>query len=240
MHIGGTSLAGIAPNVDGLRRRCCPTSSRCRGTTPRRSARRSSALGRGPGRGVLLRADHRRRRGVRRRRPATSRGRAQVCRETGVLFVADEVITGFGRTGEWFASTRWGLEPDLVTCAKGITSGYLPLGAVIAAPSVWEPFFAEGAGMFRHGYTYSGHAAVAAAAIANLDIMEQRRTPGACGRAGGTARRGAPPARRPRAGERGPRRHRRARGRAARPRAAAPPTPGCSAASCRRAARTAS
>jgi adenosylmethionine-8-amino-7-oxononanoate aminotransferase len=94
-----------------------------------------------------------------------------VCRETGVLFVADEVITGFGRTGEWFASTRWGLDPDLVTCAKGITSGYLPLGAVLVAPAVWGPFFAEGAGMFRHGYTYSGHAAVAAAALANLDLM---------------------------------------------------------------------
>ena len=88
-----------------------------------------------------------------------------------MLFVADEVITGFGRTGDWFASTRWGLDPDLVTCAKGITSGYLPLGAVLVAPNVWGPFFAEGAGMFRHGYTYSGHAAVAAAGLANLDIM---------------------------------------------------------------------
>ena len=97
----------------------------------------------------------------------------KVCKEAGVLFVADEVITGFGRTGEWFASGRWDLAPDLMTCAKGITSGYLPLGAVIAAPSVWEPFFAEGAGMWRHGYTYSGHAAAAAAASANLDIMER-------------------------------------------------------------------
>ncbi len=97
----------------------------------------------------------------------------RVCREAGVVFIADEVITGFGRTGDWFASTRWNLEPDIVTCAKGITSGYLPLGAVIAAPMVWEPFFAEGAGMWRHGYTYSGHAAVAAAAIANLDIVER-------------------------------------------------------------------
>ncbi|MEX1264742.1 MAG: aminotransferase class III-fold pyridoxal phosphate-dependent enzyme [Actinomycetota bacterium] len=99
----------------------------------------------------------------------------RVCRDAGVLFIADEVITGFGRTGEWFASTRWNLEPDLVTCAKGITSGYLPLGAVIAAPTVWEPFYAEGAGMWRHGYTYSGHAAVAAAAIANLDIVEREQ-----------------------------------------------------------------
>ena len=55
-----------------------------------------------------------------------------ICRDSGVLFVADEVITGFGRTGAWFASTRWGLEPDLITCAKGLTSGYLPMGAVVA------------------------------------------------------------------------------------------------------------
>jgi adenosylmethionine-8-amino-7-oxononanoate aminotransferase len=97
----------------------------------------------------------------------------QVCRETGVLFVADEVITGFGRTGVWFASARWNLDPDLLTCAKGITSGYLPLGAVIASPRVWEPFYAPRAGMFRHGYTYTGHASVSAAALANLDIIER-------------------------------------------------------------------
>ena len=67
-----------------------------------------------------------------------------VCRETGVLFVADEVITGFGRCGAWFASGRWELEPDIITCAKGITSGYLPMGAVIAAPWIAEPFWARG------------------------------------------------------------------------------------------------
>jgi len=104
----------------------------------------------------------------------------QICRETGVLFVADEVITGFGRCGDWFASTRWGLEPDILTCAKGITSGYLPMGAVLAAPRVWESFWAEGAGMWRHGYTYSGHASVAAAALANLDIIRREDL---CGRA---------------------------------------------------------
>jgi putrescine---pyruvate transaminase len=107
-------------------------------------------------------------------------GVREVCREAGVLFVADEVITGFGRCGDWFASSRFGLEPDIVTCAKGITSGYLPMGAVIAAPSVAEPFWAPGAGMWRHGYTYSGHAAVSAAALANIDIMEREDL---CGRA---------------------------------------------------------
>ena len=83
-----------------------------------------------------------------------------MCRERGVLFVADEVICGFGRVGDWFASTRYGLEPDLTLVAKGITSGYVPLGAVLAAPSVWEPFWSR-AGVWRHGYTYSGHAVAA-------------------------------------------------------------------------------
>ena len=100
-----------------------------------------------------------------------------ICRETGVLFVADEVITGFGRVGDWFASVRWDLEPDIITCAKGITSGYLPMGAVIAAPWVAEPFWRSDAGMWRHGYTYSGHAAAAAAALANLDVMEREALP---------------------------------------------------------------
>jgi adenosylmethionine-8-amino-7-oxononanoate aminotransferase len=101
----------------------------------------------------------------------------QVCRDTGVLFVADEVITGFGRCGDWFASTRFELEPDILVFAKGITSGYLPLGGVLASPGVAEPFWAEGAGMWRHGYTYSGHAAVAAAALVNLDILEREHLP---------------------------------------------------------------
>lgn len=96
-----------------------------------------------------------------------------VCRDAGVLFVADEVITGFARCGDWFASSRFDLEPDILTCAKGITSGYLPLGAVVAAPWIAEPFWAPGAGVWRHGYTYSGHATVAAAALANLAIVER-------------------------------------------------------------------
>jgi adenosylmethionine-8-amino-7-oxononanoate aminotransferase len=100
-----------------------------------------------------------------------------ICRETGVLFVADEVITGFGRVGDWFASVRWNLEPDLITCAKGITSGYLPMGAVIAAPWIAEPFWQQGAGLWRHGYTYAGHATVAAAGLANLDLMEREALP---------------------------------------------------------------
>lgn len=95
-----------------------------------------------------------------------------ICRDAGILFIADEVITGFGRTGYWFASERFNLEPDMIACAKGLTSGYLPMGAVIVAPWIAEPWYEGNAGMWRHGYTYSGHATVAAAANANLDIVE--------------------------------------------------------------------
>jgi adenosylmethionine-8-amino-7-oxononanoate aminotransferase len=97
---------------------------------------------------------------------------ADVCRRHDVLFIVDEVITAFGRLGEWFASSRYGLVPDLVTCAKGISSGYAPLGAVVASERVAEPFFKPGAGMWRHGYTYSGHATATAVALANLDVLE--------------------------------------------------------------------
>ena len=98
----------------------------------------------------------------------------QICRERGILFVVDEVICGYGRVGDWFASTRFGLHPDLVTFAKGITSGYVPLGGVIVGPRVREPFWDDpGAGVWRHGYTYSGHATATAAAHPNLDIIER-------------------------------------------------------------------
>jgi putrescine---pyruvate transaminase len=98
----------------------------------------------------------------------------EIVRAAGALFVSDEVITGFGRTGEWFASHRFGLDPDLLTFAKGVTSGYLPLGGVLAAPHVAEPFWQAGKGVWwRHGYTYSGHTSACAAALANLDIIER-------------------------------------------------------------------
>ncbi len=97
-----------------------------------------------------------------------------ITREAGCLLVADEVITSFGRCGHWFASERFGLDPDLITFAKGSTSGYLPLGGVIVSGHVAEPFWKPRGGViFRHGYTYSGHAAVAAASHANLDILDR-------------------------------------------------------------------
>lgn len=97
-----------------------------------------------------------------------------ITRDAGCLLVADEVITSFGRCGHWFASERFDLDPDLIVFAKGSTSGYLPLGGVIASGRIAEPFWQPGGGViFRHGYTYSGHAAVAAASHANLDILDR-------------------------------------------------------------------
>jgi putrescine aminotransferase len=98
----------------------------------------------------------------------------RICSDNEVLFVVDEVITGFGRTGELFASTRFGLEPDMLLFAKGVTSGYLPLGGVMVADRLAAPFWDEGSPLiFRHGLTYQGHATACAAALANLDVLER-------------------------------------------------------------------
>jgi len=100
----------------------------------------------------------------------------EICRRHDVLFVADEVITGFGRTGAWLASERFGLDPDMITTAKGLSSGYAPIGAVIASARVAEPFWRPGSTeMFRHGYTYSAHPTACAVASANLDLIEREQ-----------------------------------------------------------------
>ncbi|WP_117191543.1 aminotransferase family protein [Rhizobium terrae] len=92
-----------------------------------------------------------------------------------IRMVADEVITGFGRLGQWFACDSYGIEPDLILAAKGLTSGYLPLSAVIVGEKIWRVFEAasDDGRAFAHGFTYSGHPACAAAAMANLDIIER-------------------------------------------------------------------
>lgn len=101
-------------------------------------------------------------------------GVAELCREHGVLLIVDSVICAFGRLGTWWGIERWGVEPDMIVFAKGVTSGYLPLGGVVVSGTVAEPFWAEpGRLMLRHGPTYSGHATCCAAALANLDILER-------------------------------------------------------------------
>ena len=99
-------------------------------------------------------------------------GVAELCRENDVLLIADEVVTAFGRLGQWFGCERYGFEPDLIVFAKGVTSGYIPLGGVVVGPRVQEPFWTGDGVAFKHGYTYSGHATACAAALANLDIIE--------------------------------------------------------------------
>lgn len=97
---------------------------------------------------------------------------ARICRERGILLVTDEVICGFGRLGEWFGADHFGVQPDLMTFAKGVTSGYLPLGGVMLADRVADVLVDKG-GEFYHGYTYSGHPASCAVAIANITLMQR-------------------------------------------------------------------
>ena len=97
---------------------------------------------------------------------------ARICRDRGILLVTDEVICGFGRLGQWFGADHYGLKPDLMTFAKGVTSGYLPLGGVMVGDRVSETLIDRG-GEFFHGYTYSGHPACAAVALANIQLMKR-------------------------------------------------------------------
>ncbi|MFQ5914751.1 MAG: adenosylmethionine--8-amino-7-oxononanoate transaminase [Nitrospinota bacterium] len=110
----------------------------------------------------------------------------QICTENDVLFIADEVITGFGRTGTWFGSRTYGIQPDIMCFAKGITSGYIPMGATLCTDEVYQAFLGTpGDGKeFRHGNTYTGHAVAAAAALANLAIIEREDLPGNAKRVG--------------------------------------------------------
>lgn len=98
----------------------------------------------------------------------------EICDEYDVLLVSDEVICAFGRLGHMFGADRYGYQPDIITCAKGITSGYAPLGAMIASDRLMEPFLADGE-MFAHGYTFGGHPVSTAVALENLRIFEDEK-----------------------------------------------------------------
>lgn len=173
MHIGGTALAGIPANREGYGPALVPDTEcidwddakALLGLIERVGAENIAAfiaepiIGAG---GIYLPPD------------GYLREVREICRDHEVLFIADEVVTGYGRIGHghWFASGRFGLEPDIITSAKGLTSGYVPMGAMIAAPHLAEPFFSGGT-WWRHGYTYGGHFGAAAAALANFDIIER-------------------------------------------------------------------
>jgi adenosylmethionine-8-amino-7-oxononanoate aminotransferase len=98
----------------------------------------------------------------------------EICDKHDVLLVSDEVICAFGRLGHYFGADRFGYQPDIITCAKGMTSGYSPIGAMIATDRIMEPFL-HGDTSFAHGYTFGGHPVSAAVALANLDIFERER-----------------------------------------------------------------
>jgi len=100
----------------------------------------------------------------------------EVCSRLGILMIADEVITGFGRTGRWFGLSHWDVEPDMVSFAKGVTSGYLPLGGIIVSKAIKEVMDSvKPEDRWMHAYTYSGHATCCAVALKNLEIIEEER-----------------------------------------------------------------
>jgi len=103
-------------------------------------------------------------------------GVREICDRYGILLCADEVITAFGRLGHWFASERYGIGPDLVTSAKGLSSAYASIGAVIATNTVMEPFL-QGTQSFTHGVTFGGHPVQCAIALKNIEIMKRERIP---------------------------------------------------------------
>ena len=100
-------------------------------------------------------------------------GLRKLCDQHGAFLIVDEVICAFGRLGRWFGTQRYGIAPDLITFAKGITSGYIPMGGVILAEHVHEALSGDPAFLLRHGFTYSGHPTASAAALANLAIIQR-------------------------------------------------------------------
>ena len=172
MHAGGTSIAGIPPNNDGYSelvedvvRVPWDDADQMIATIDRIGEENIAAFFCEPIQGAG---------GVRIPPDLYLQTVRKACAERNILFVADEVINGFGRCGDWFASTRYGLQPDLITVAKGLTSGYAPMGAMIASDRLFEPF-STGTNMFAHGSTFGGHPVAAAVAMRNLDIMQSEK-----------------------------------------------------------------
>ena len=129
----------------------------------------------GPGDGVPRAHGARAERRRRVRAPAGYwQGVRELCTEYDILLSADEVITGFGRVGHWFASERYDIRPDIVCCAKGLSSSYAAIGAVVATDGVMEPFLSD-TSMFSHGITFGGHPVMCAIALKNIEIMKRER-----------------------------------------------------------------
>jgi putrescine---pyruvate transaminase len=174
-HAYGTSIGGIAANAEGL-----GALVREVRTVPKHDA---DALERaieeiGPDRVAALVAEPVISAGVHPPQEGYWAAVQEICRRHDVLLVLDEVMTGFGRLGSWFGAGRYGIVADMIVFAKGVTSGYFPLGGVIVGPRVAEPFWQPGTtAVFRHGYTYSGHPVGCAAAEENLDLLAREDLP---------------------------------------------------------------
>lgn len=169
-HAFGTSLGGIEANISGWGQLIPETSVVKQDSL---EALEQEILRLGPERvGAFLCEPIIGAGGVRHPPEGYIKGVADLCAEHHVLLLIDAVIVGFGRLGTWFGIERWDVRPDLITFAKGVTSGYLPLGGVVASGRVAEPFWEGDGAVFRHGATYAGHPTCCAAALANLDVLE--------------------------------------------------------------------
>jgi adenosylmethionine-8-amino-7-oxononanoate aminotransferase len=102
----------------------------------------------------------------------------EICDRYGLLFIVDEIITGFGRTGKMFASQHWDLKPDIMTLSKGLSSGYMPIGAAVVDEEIAQVFMESPEGALSHGQTYGGHPVACAVALANIDLIEREDLPG--------------------------------------------------------------
>lgn len=111
--------------------------------------------------------------GVRPAPPGYLEGLRRLCDQHGAFLIFDEVICAFGRLGRWFGAEHVGVQPDLITFAKAVTSGYLPLGGVVVGPAVRQPLESDESFVLRHGHTYSGHPTSCVAGLTNLDIIEK-------------------------------------------------------------------
>lgn len=165
---GGTSAQGIEPNRTGYGPLVGDVVH-----LPRHDLEAAASLfaSRGPTIAAVVTEAVQGAGGVHPPEPGYLEGLRRLCDRHGALLVLDEVITGFGRLGTWFAGHRYGVEADLVTFAKGVTSGYVPLGGVIVGPRVREALEADPSFVLRTGFTYSGHPTAAAAGSACLDVL---------------------------------------------------------------------
>ena len=175
LHAFGTSIAGLQFNRDGYgTESLVPETARFPLHDPEQVARLVAELG-ADNIAAIVTEPIQGTGGVNPPEPGYLEAIEKICRDNDILLVFDEVITGFGRTGSMFAAERYGIRPDLLTFAKGVTSGYAPLGGVLVSPRIWEPFYVDAPGtpVFRHGATYAGHATAAAVALRHLDILER-------------------------------------------------------------------